>query len=154
MDLNSEDSEETRLRSEDELILSKAILGQSLHEVYSNKRIELAVSRNAMERINQQLGSTNMCESFSPERVATACKREGLVPGESMDIKSGYDFDFLAHRTKCWESIVRDEPLLVIASPLRTMFSRLQELNKHMYRDSDTWMQKFQLRMEQAKRYV
>ena len=71
-----------------------------------------------------------------------------------MDIKSGYDFDKLADRTKCWESIIRDEPLLVIGSPPCTMFSRLQELNKYMYRNSDVWLQKFQLGMEQAKRYV
>jgi hypothetical protein len=34
------------------------------------------------------------------------------------------------------------------------MFSRLQELNKFMHRNSDVWLQKFQLGMEQAKRYV
>ena len=34
------------------------------------------------------------------------------------------------------------------------MFSRLQELNKHMYRNSTQWLEQFQLRMEQAKRYV
>ena len=36
-------------RKEDLLILSRAILGKSLHEVYSNERIELAVDRNAIE---------------------------------------------------------------------------------------------------------
>ena len=55
-----EDPEATRLRSEDELILSKAILGHSLHEVYSNQRIQLAVCRNSMERINQQLSSADV----------------------------------------------------------------------------------------------
>ena len=71
-----------------------------------------------------------------------------------MDIKSGYNLDLLADRNKCWESIIRGEPLLVIGSPPCTMFSRFQELNKHMYRDNDVWMEKFQLGMEQAKRYV
>ena len=78
----------------------------------------------------------------------------GLTPGESMDIKSGYDFDNAADRRRCWESIERDEPLLIIGSPPCTMFSRLQELNKFMYRNSAVWMEKFQLGMEQAKRYV
>ena len=132
-----EDQELARLRREDEAILSKAILGHSLHEVYSNKRIQLAVNRCSMERINCQLGSTEVSEIFSPERVATVCSRMGLVPGESMDIKSGYDFDTLADRKRCWESIIRDEPLLVIGSPPCTMFSRLQELNKYMYRNDD-----------------
>ena len=74
--------------SEDEHILNKAISGHSLHEVHLNRRIELAMNRNAMERMNQHLGSTDECEIFSPERVAAVCKRMGLVPGESMDIKS------------------------------------------------------------------
>ena len=33
------------------------------------------------------------------------------------------------------------------------LFSRLRELNKHMYKDSREWMAKFQDRMQQAKRY-
>ena len=44
--------------------------------------------------------------------------------------------------------------MLVIGSPPCTLFSRLQELNKHMYKDSREWMAKFQERMQQAKRYV
>ena len=112
-----DDPEAMRLKSEDELILSRAILGQSLHEVDSNARIQLAVSRSSMERLNAQLSSTDVCEIFSPLRVAGVCKEAGLTPGESMDIKSGYDFDKLADRTKCWDSIIRDEPLLVIGSP-------------------------------------
>ena len=34
------------------------------------------------------------------------------------------------------------------------MFSRLQEMDKFMYRNSAVWMERFQLGMEQAKRYV
>ena len=71
-----------------------------------------------------------------------------------MDIKCGSDVDPFADCTKWWESIVRDEPLLVIGSIHCTMFSRLQDLNKHMYRNSETWMQKFQFGMEQVRRYV
>ena len=82
-----DDPEVTRLRKEDELILSKAMLGQSLHEVYSNARIHMAVSRNSMERLNAQLSSTDVCEIFSPARVAKVCKAAGLTPGESMDIR-------------------------------------------------------------------
>ena len=56
------------------------------------------------------MGSTDLCEIFSPERAAAVCKGAGLVLGESMDIKSGYNVDLLADRNKCWESIIRDEP--------------------------------------------
>ena len=72
--------------------------------------------------------------------------------GEFMDTKSAHDFDTAVDRKRCWESIIRDEPLLVIGSPQCTMFSRLQELNKFMYRNSAVWMEKSQLGMEQAKR--
>jgi hypothetical protein len=107
-----------------------------------------------MERLNTQIASMDVCEMFSPERVAAVCSRFGLTPGESMDIKGGYDFDTAVDRKRCWDAIIRDEPTLVIGSPPCTMFSRLQELNKYMYRNDKLWMEKFQLGMEQAKRYV
>ena len=75
------------------------------------------MNRNSMERLSTQLSSTGVCEIFSPERVAAVCGRMGLTPGESMDIKSGYDFDTAVDRKRCWESIIRDEPLLIIGSP-------------------------------------
>ena len=63
------------------------MLGQSLHEVYSNARIHMAVSRSSMERLNAQLSSADVCEILSPARVAKVCKAAGLTPGESMDIR-------------------------------------------------------------------
>ena len=48
------------MTSEDELIPSKAMLGHSLSEIYSNKRIQPAVNRSSMERLNMQLASTDM----------------------------------------------------------------------------------------------
>ena len=111
------------MKAEDELILNKAILGHSLCEIYSNGRIQFAVNRSSMEHLNTQLSSTDVCEIFSPERVAAVCGRMGLTPGESMDIKSGYDFDTAVDRKRSWESIICDEPLLIIGSPPCTMFS-------------------------------
>ena len=147
-------AEDERQRKEDDLIMTKAILGHSLHEIYSNHRIQLAIGRKHVERMSRDLDGVDVCEIFSPERVTAVCKQAGLVPGEAMDIKSGYDFDLLADRQRCWKSIVEDEPLLIIGSPPCTLFSRLQELNKHMYRNNEAWLEKFQIAMEQAKRYV
>ena len=145
---------EIMAKREDEIILNKAILGHSLHEVYSNQRIRLAVERNKMEGLNKQLASTDVCEMFSPERVTAVCKQYGLTPGAAMDIMNGYDFDIAADRKRCWDSIIKDEPMLVIGSPPCTMFSQLQELNKYMYRNDQLWMQKFQLGVERAKRHI
>ena len=63
-----------RLKSEDEAMLSRTILGQSLHEVYINARIQLAVSRSSMGSLNAQLNTTDVCEIFRPLRVAGVCK--------------------------------------------------------------------------------
>ena len=34
-----------------------------------------------------------------------------------MDLKSGFDFDSAADRQKCWDSVIKDEPMLVTGSP-------------------------------------
>ena len=100
------------------------------------------------------LMSADVTEILSPERVATVCNAFGLTPGLSMDIRSGYDFDNKKNRDCCWEAIERNKPTMVIGSPPCALFSKLQELNKFMYKDNRMWMLKFQARMEQAKRYV
>ena len=40
-------------------------------------------------------GVTNI---FSPARVAKVCAKFGLVPGTSMDLTTGWDFDLASHR--------------------------------------------------------
>ena len=119
-------------------------------EAYSNNRVQLAVIRHTVS----QLLDVDISEMFSPERVTSVCREYGLAPGQAMDIKNGYDFDLAADRKKAWDSILRDKPKLVIGSPPCTFFSRLQELNKHMYKNNAAWMAKFEANMEQAKRYV
>ncbi len=114
----------------------------------------LAVWRQAVEYSRNGLMSADVTEIFSPERVASVCREFGLEPGLSVDIKSGYGFDSKKDRDRCWEALERDKPTLVIGSPHCTLFSRLQELNKFMYKDDKLWMLKIQERMEQAKRYV
>ena len=82
--------------------------------------------------IVEQLFRVGMSEMLSPERVTSVCKQYGLVPGQAMDIKNGFDFDLAVDRKKVWDSILKDKPTLVMGSPLCTFLSRLQELNKHM----------------------
>ena len=98
--------------------------------------------------------SVVMSEMFSPERATSVCNQYGFIPGQAMDIKNGFDFDSAADRKKAWDSILRDKPKLVIGSQPCTFLSRLQELNKHMYRSYAVWMAKCQEGIEQAKRYV
>ena len=74
-------------------IIGRALLGQSLPDIFSNSRINLAVCRQTVEASKGGLTSADVTEIFSPERVATVCREFGSKPGLSMDIKSGYDFD-------------------------------------------------------------
>ena len=108
----------------------------------SNERLQLAADRNSVEVISRQLLGVDVMEIFSPERVGKLCKEYGLDQGSSMDIK------------RCWEAVIKDEPMLVIGSPPCTMFARLQELNKLMYKNDREWMQRFEELLGQAKIYV
>ena len=71
-----------------------------------------------------------------------------------MELKSGYDFALAAGRARYWAKIEEEEPSLVSGSPACTLFSRLQELNKCMSQELEAWMERFQSRMQQAKKYV
>lgn len=131
-------------------IVSLGLLGRSIHEVYSNSRIDTAVARQSAEALT--LMSADVTEIFSPESVATVCKEFGFKPGLSMDFKSGYDFANKKDRDRCWKAIEHDKPTMVIGSPPCTWLSKL--LSKFMYKDNRMWVVKSQERMEQAKRYV
>ena len=95
-----------------------------------------------------------MSEMFSPERVTAVCRDDGLEPGQAMDLKNDYDLYLASDRQKAWESILRDKTMFVVGSPPCAYFSRLQELDKHMYKDNAVWMAKFHEHVDQAKRYV
>ena len=86
---NSMDADSLQLKHEDMRIICRAMLGQNLHEIYSNSWINLAVCRQTVESSRNGLMSADVTEIFSPERVASVCREFGLEPGLSMDIKSG-----------------------------------------------------------------
>ena len=106
------DIDSLREKREEIRIVSLALLGWSIHEVYSNSRIDTAVARQSAEAM--MLMSADFTDIFSPERVAAVCKEFGFKPGMSMDIKSGYNFDNKKDRDRCWEAIERDTPTMLI----------------------------------------
>ena len=103
---------------EDQNIVYHAVLGHDLTEAYSSMRLKLGEARF----VAGQLMRVDMSEMFSPERVTSVCKQYGLIPGQAMDIKNGFDFDLTADRKKAWDSILQDKPKLVIGSPPCTSF--------------------------------
>ena len=93
-------------KQQDKEIIYHAMLGHDLTEVYGSKRLQLTANRDFL----RQIMSTDVSEVFSPERVTTVCKQYGLVPGEAMDIKNGYDFDLVSDQKKAWDSMIKDKP--------------------------------------------
>ena len=92
---SSRDIGEMKQMEEDDKIMSMAIMGKSLQELYSNETLKIASDRICISSMVRQLNSTDVSEIFSPERGTALCKKHGLKPGEAMDIKNGYDFDSL-----------------------------------------------------------
>ena len=70
-----------------------------------------------------------MSEIYSPVRVAKVAEAMGLRRGLSMDILTGWNFNESDSRRRAWKHVKEDEPLLLIGSPMCTMFSHIQNLN-------------------------
>ena len=96
----------------------------------------------------------DVTEVFSPERVNKLASRFGLVPGASMDLTTGYDFNLEADRRKAWKEIKKSNPYVIIGSPPCTMFSNLQELNKYVHRDNPEWLARFEEEKRKASRHI
>jgi hypothetical protein len=77
----------------------------------------------------------DITEVYSPERVVEAARRMGLVGGLSLDLTTSdsdgrkWDFTDPEMRRRAIRHVVEDKPLLLIGSPMCTMFSTLQNLN-------------------------
>ena len=75
-------------------------------------------------------------EVYSPPRVVQFADKHGLTPGHSIDIKccdeQGNPWDLNEHkqRNKLIQLVTLTKPILVIGSPMCTMFSILQNLKK------------------------
>ena len=76
------------------------------------------------------------------------------MPGSSLDLTNGFDFEKISDRRRAWQIIEKDNPLLVIGSPPCTYFSVLNELNKHLHRDNAAWMHKYEEHLRKAKQHV
>ena len=68
-------------------------------------------------------------EVFSPPRVCTEAKRQGLPVGESLDLQTGWDFRNAADRSRAWDILDRDRPWLLLLEPVCSSFSVMQRSN-------------------------
>ena len=112
-----------------------------------------ASSSNSMDNLESRkilsaiLRGVDVTEIYSPKRVLKVCKDNALIEGKSMDLTTGYDFTKTEDKRRAWKHIIEDQPYFIIGSPPCTMFSMLQELNLHKFRQDKEWM----LRFEKAK---
>ena len=98
--------------------------------------------------------NVDITEVFSPERINQVASKFGLVPGSSLDLRTGWNFELESHRRKAWGLLHRTQPYVVIGSPPCTFFSQLQEINKHVHRDDPLWMKNFEEGKKVATRHI
>ena len=94
------------------------------------------------------MGRVHVAEIYSPERVVKAARASGMEVGLSMDLVTGWNFDKAEDRQLAEKYVREYKPLFLIGSPMCTMFSRLQELNKN--RDAE----KFEERLRKAEKHI
>ena len=87
-----------------------------------------------------------------PERVTKLCKKYHLVPGDSFDLRTGYDLSDEKTQAMVMNKIDKSRPALVIGSPPCTMFSRLQQLNLPVH--GDAWRAKFEIEKKKAIAHI
>ena len=69
----------------------------------------------------------DVVEMYSPPRTTPVAKRMGLVAGQALDLRTGWDFRLSRHKAAL-RSVRKVRPKLVIGSPGCTVFSQLQNL--------------------------
>ena len=75
-------------------------------------------------------GAIDVSEMYSPPRVTKEASKHSLNPGLALDLLTGWDFGRAEDRDLAWKHVKEEEPMVVIGSPMCTMFSSLQNL-KH-----------------------
>ena len=58
--------------------------------------------------------NVDITEVFSPSRVNQLASKFGLVPGASLDLRTGWNFELEAHRRKAWKLLHTSKPYVVI----------------------------------------
>ena len=96
----------------------------------------------------------DLTEVFSPERIAKVARQFGLTAGTSMDLTTGWDFTKDEHRRLAWGRVKEESPYVLVGSPPCTYFSVLQELNKAAHGDKPGWLDKFNAEKAKAIKHI
>ena len=74
------------------------------------------------------ISGVDVTEIYSPERVVRVAKAMGLKGVLSLDLTNEWNFNLEENRQGVWDYIVKHKSLVVIGSPMCTMFSTLQNM--------------------------
>ena len=88
-----------------------------------------------VDEVRETGGNPDVTEVYSPPRVIPIAEEMGLKGGSSMDLLTGWDFSKVTHRRAAFNQIRTQKPLVVIGSPMCTMFSTLQNLNPNKHNE-------------------
>ena len=75
------------------------------------------------------LKGVDVTEIYSQERVCKEAAKFGLKPGWSVDLLTGFNLSKKSDRQKVEEHQRTEKPVLMVGSPMCTMFSMLQTLS-------------------------
>ena len=122
---------------------------QQLYSCVANGKL---YRESEIEILAAVLKGTDITEVYSPERVTRLCRKYGLTPGDSFDLRNGYDLSDERTQALVISRIKKSQPSMVIGSPPCTTFSQLQQLNLHVHGDS--WKAKFEKEKQKAVKHI
>ena len=105
-----------------------------------------------MKVLASMLCGVDITEIYSPMRVNAVCSKYGLIPGDSFDLRNGYDLSDEKVQAQVIRRIRDTEPRLIIGSPPCTLFSRLQALNIAVH--GPEWEKTFLVEREKAVKHL
>ena len=89
----------------------------------------------------------DVSEVYSPPRITAEAAKMGMKPGFSLDLTvtrsdgEAWDFTRKRHRDEATRMVVESEPFGLIGTPACTIFSILQNGNRHRYSQRE-WKEK------------
>ena len=105
-----------------------------------------------MKTLASMLCGVDITEVYSPIRVNAVCSKYGLIPGDSFDLRNGYDLSDEKVQAQVIRRISDTESRLIIGSPPCTLFSRLQALNIAVH--GPEWEKTFLVEREKAVKHI
>lgn len=99
------------------------------HSLSRKDRVHLIKN---IENLDPDTFAVDVTEVYSPVRMANPalCKKQGLVPGSSLDLRTGWNFGLRNHRENAIRLVDSEDPELLVLSPMCDQFSQMNRINE------------------------